>query len=322
MMSVLSILLAVVLDIVPFGDAFVRQLQKRDSVLVADQIKYGFALDNVETGTSLGLADFSQICNDTLVLVRNWQIDTVSTRKELKAGVVNIEASVVVAPFEEGQYSLPPIFVLRNVRGVIDTLEFEGAKLDVKTMPVDTATFQIKNLKPQIGYPVTVEEVMEYIKEYSLYVEIGLLVLFLAILIVYYAGRKSEGKSVVAREPAHIIALRDLDRWRSDKYWAPAQQKAFYSGITDALKNYIDARFGIDAPEMTTAELFDQLKACEALTPELFNETKDLFERADFVKFAKYVADDKENAEALPLAVRFVTSTYQSQIEEESKNVL
>ena len=30
--------------IVPAGDAFLEQLQKRDSVLIADQLRYGFRL--------------------------------------------------------------------------------------------------------------------------------------------------------------------------------------------------------------------------------------------------------------------------------------
>ena len=45
---------------------------------------------------------------------------------------------------------------------------------------------------------------------------------------------------------------------------------------------------------------------------------KELFERADFVKFAKFTASEEENASALPVAVRFVTSTYQTDVEEES----
>ena len=45
---------------------------------------------------------------------------------------------------------------------------------------------------------------------------------------------------------------------------------------------------------------------------------KDLFERADFVKFAKYIATPEDNATVLPQAVRFVTSTYQTQVEEEA----
>ena len=35
----------------------------------------------------------------------------------------------------------------------------------------------------------------------------------------------------------------------------------------------------------------------------------------DFVKFAKFTASDEDNAKALPVAVRFVTSTYQSDLE-------
>ena len=50
---------------------------------------------------------------------------------------------------------------------------------------------------------------------------------------------------------------------------------------------------------------------------DLYQEMKDLFERADFVKFAKYIATPEDNATVLPQAVRFVTSTYQTEIEEE-----
>ena len=41
---------------------------------------------------------------------------------------------------------------------------------------------------------------------------------------------------------------------------------------------------------------------------------KTLFERADFVKFAKFTATPEENATVLPQAIRFVTSTYQQEI--------
>ena len=317
MMHILTLALAVVLDVIPMGDAFLRQLQKRDSVLVADQLSYGFALQDVKPGTGLAMMDFEEVCNDKLVLVRGWQIDTVSTPKELKKGIVNIEASVVLAPFEEGEYHLPPVYVARHQNGQVDTLEFAASVLDVRTMPVDTATFQIHDLKEPLTYPVTLGEVLPWVGG-------GLALIALVVLAIIFLPRLLRRKESAPerQDPPHIVALRELDRWRSDKNWAPEKQKAFYSGITDALKTYIDARFGIDAPEMTTAELFDALKGCTSLTPELFESLRELFERADFVKFAKHVADDKENAEALPLAVRFVTSTYQTDIEEDSGNVL
>ena len=96
--------------------------------------------------------------------------------------------------------------------------------------------------------------------------------------------------------------------------WAPEKQKVFYSGITDALREYISERYGIGAMEMTTAEIFNDMKATDA-PAELQAELKELFERADFVKFAKFVASDEDNASALPLAVRFVTATYQMEVE-------
>jgi hypothetical protein len=50
---------------------------------------------------------------------------------------------------------------------------------------------------------------------------------------------------------------------------------------------------------------------------ELLADVKELFERADFVKFAKYVASEDDNASVLPLAVRFITETYQTDLDAE-----
>ena len=308
MRGLLFALLYIVLDIIPMGQAELKPLQQRDSALVADQFSYGVLLDREDAG--IGLTDFSKICNDTLVLVRDWQIDT------LKDG--RLKADIVVAPFEEGEYDMPDIYVLRrNASGSIDTLHFSGPSLSVMTMPVDTATFSIHPLKAQINYPVTFAEVLPYIA--GGLGGIAVIVLLCVFLPKLFRRKSKEEK---AQEPAHIEALRELKKYRSDKYWVPSHQKAFYSGITDILKNYIDRRFGIDAPEMTTIEHFEDLKGCEGVTPQMYESLKKLFERADYVKFAKYVADDEENAQALPLSVNFVTSTYQAQIEEEGKNVL
>ena len=72
---------------------------------------------------------------------------------------------------------------------------------------------------------------------------------------------------------------------------------------------------------MTTAEIFHDLKDSD-IPEDLYQEMQALFERADFVKFAKFTATDQENATVLPQAIRFVTTTYQTEIEEESNDVL
>ena len=70
---------------------------------------------------------------------------------------------------------------------------------------------------------------------------------------------------------------------------------------------------------MTTAEIMKDLKKTD-VAEDLQSGLKELFERADFVKFAKYTASDEDNAAALPLAVRFVTSTYQTEVEEDNED--
>ena len=126
--------------------------------------------------------------------------------------------------------------------------------------------------------------------------------------------RRRNDPAFERKEPAHIVALRKLDQYRGSKMWAPEKQKAFYSGVTDTLREYISSRYGISAMEMTTAEIFDDMKATD-VPDDIMREVKELFERADFVKFAKFVASDEDNAAALPVAVRFVTETYQAELE-------
>ena len=300
---------------IPVKGAFLQQLQERDSVLVADQLLYGFELNDVLEGTLLALPELPEKQDYRLMYLSPWKVDTVKITKQGKGQprLMNIKGSVVISSFEEGVYELPQIAVGRmTADGVLDTLVFDPMRLDVRTMPVDTATFVPHDIKGQIRYPVTVAEVLPWLGLFWL----SAMLVILAVCLIIMHRRKDDPASA-HKDPAHIVALRKLDQYRGNKMWAPEKQKVFYSGVTDALREYISERYGIGAMEMTTAEIFEEMKNTDA-PKELLQEAKELFDRADFVKFAKFVASDEDNASALPLAVRFVTSTYQTEVEEEA----
>ena len=199
---------------------------------------------------------------------------------------------------------------MREPGSEADTLVFDPQVLDVKTMPVDTTTFVPHDIKGQIRYPLTFKELVPWILG-------GLLLAALVAGAVWLIRRRRDAQAEAAsKDPAYIVALRSLERWRDEKYWAPEKQKQFYSGITDTLRAYMADRFGIDAQEMTTAEIFAALKGNPELTPELYGNAKELFETADFVKFAKHVASDEDNRKAIPEAVGFVMGTYKEVPEE------
>lgn len=296
--------------------SFLTQLQQRDSVLIADHLRYGFRLDGVQENTGLGLPDFEaegQSFAEGWELVRGWELDTVKVHKARKGepASYDIEASVVVATFDEGEYVLPSLAVARHLPdGARDTLIFDPQEIKVTTIPVDTATFQIHDIKPQVNYPVTFKEVAPYLGG-------GLLLAALIALLVWFLKKRS--KAIIEaqkKDPAHIVALRKLDKYRGDKLWIPEKQKGFYSGVTDTLREYLEGRYGVCAMEMTTKETMQALKSAD-IPEDLKNELQQLFETADYVKFAKYVADNEENARVVPFAVRFVTATYQAEIENE-----
>lgn len=51
-MNILASILVVFLEIVPQGDAFMRPMQKRDSIYVGDRLEYGFELNDVKRAPS------------------------------------------------------------------------------------------------------------------------------------------------------------------------------------------------------------------------------------------------------------------------------
>lgn len=298
--------------LIPVKGAFLQQLQERDSVLIADQLLYGFELDGVLEGTQLVLPELPQKQDYRLMYLSPWRMDTLKVTKQGKdqPRLMDLKGSVVISSFEEGLYELPQIVVGRmTADGVLDTLVFDPMRLEVRTMPVDTATFVPHDIKEQIRYPVTFEEIVPWIGAFW---ALALVVIVSVCLVIIH--KRKDDPEYVRKDPPHIVALRELDKYRGNKMWTPEKQKAFYSGVTDALREYMDARYGVPAMEMTTAEIFDDMKSKD-VPAELLADARELFERADFVKFAKYVASEEDNASVLPLAVRFVTETYQADVE-------
>lgn len=298
--------------VVHAGDAFLEPLQKRDSVLIADQLRYGFRLDNVKAGTAVGLPDLSQGIMDSIEIVSGWKLDTLKLRSR-KTGM-DLEGSFVITSFDEGHYRLPDIAVGRMLPdGTVDTLVFSGKELQVTTMPVDTTTYVPHDIKGQIRYPLTFGEVLPYILGIQIFA-----VLAIFCVALYMTRRKKTSGEAAAGEPPYMVALKKLDKFRGNKFWTPEKQKQFYSGITDILREYMAGRFGIGAMEMTTAEIFDGLKDKDIPQP-LMDEARNLFVMSDLVKFAKMTVSDEENVKAVPSAVRFVTSTWKSEEEAEAE---
>ena len=137
-------------------DGTLRSRLSRDSILIGDQIDWtidlhlapgeGVRIDTPVDNPVPGVEALSKLLVDTL---------------SAKKGAMDLRGRIVLTSFDSGSYVLPPLYVLlARADGTVDTLEYAGPTLAVNTIPVDTATFQLYDIKGQIRYPLTFKEVL------------------------------------------------------------------------------------------------------------------------------------------------------------------
>ena len=288
-----------------------KSVLSRDSILIGDQIEWRIPV-KISEGEDYYIERPDDPVAPGVETIKGFHIDTLSFRR----GRLEVEGRMTLTTFDSGSYFLPPVIVhIDRADGSVDTLFYDGPILDVHTIQIDTATFVPFDIKGQIRYPVTFSEIL-------LWGGIVLIAIVLVWLIVRFIKRAGEGRSFfgrpVVKDPPHIVALRSLEKIRSQKLWQNNRHKQFYTAVTDTLRKYISDRYHIAAMEQTSKEMFDDLKDKD-IDPKLMGHLRELFTTADFVKFAKHTPSIGENEEAIPTAVRFVNATFLQEIEKEKE---
>ncbi len=274
------------------------------NILLGDQIKLFLEIDhpkNVEI-------EFPQVpdsLNQGLieVLSRNpidtFELDNEDLQKQIQ--------SFTITSFDSGSYRISPMWFKINVDGVIDSVPTNGVTLNVYTMQIDT-TKGPTDIKMPYDAPLTLKEVTPYILGVIL---IGAIIF----LILYSIKRKKNNKPIFSRpqkpkEPAHIVAIRELDRIKAEKIWQQGKLKQYYSELTEALRIYIEDRFEIPAMEQTSDETIESFQTNRSLlSDKLFTELSQTLKLADLVKFAKYTPLPDDDSMSLTRAYNFVNET-------------
>lgn len=282
----------------------------KDSILVGEQIVWSTVFSLPED-RELVLVPYSAVVEAEQApvdVVHDFKLDTIA----VKNGIREIEARVLITSFDSGYYKLP-LMVALTPQG--DTIYLDSPFLDVTNLQIDTANFVMHPIKGQMRYPITFGEVLPWIL-------LALGVIVVAYLLYRYIKYRREnrdffGKPIV-KDPPHIVALRALDKLHSEKLWQNGKEKLFYTGITDTLREYIESRYGVSAMEKTSSEIMESLSD-QDIEKRVYSELDELFKTADLVKFAKYVPQIQENEDAIPVAVRFVNSTFMQELEDEKQ---
>ena len=286
-------------------------LLSRDTILIGDQIEWIIPLQ-LRDGEKFFIEDIPDPPAPNVEVIKGLEIDTLSRKK----GLLELQGKVILTSFDSGSCFLPPLIaMIERSSGKVDTLYMEGPTLEVTTIPIDTATYVIKDIKGQIRYPLKFKEVLPW-------AGLALLLAALVVALVRFVKLRRENRTFfgkpIVKDPPHIVALRSLDKIRRQKLWQNDKQKQFYTEVTDTLRQYVADRYGISALERPSAEMLADLRK-QDIEAKMFEEIESMFNTADLVKFAKFQASAEENEEVIPTAVKFVNTTYLAELDSESE---
>lgn len=224
-----------------------------------------------------------------LEMVKTSSIDTLK-----ETGKFRFEKAYYLTQFDEGKYTIPQQKInISNKDFYTDSLLIE-----VHTISVDTLKQPLYDIKPiaEVASPSSFR--------LWLWIVLGLVVLlFSATALYFFIFRKKKLSAEEERKklPPFERAIQDLKDLQNSKYLIESQHKAYYTRLTDIVKEYLEDEVHILAKESTTDELLAKVTALQQtgklhLSEETINNLKRVLQNADLVKFAKSKPSDN-NAE-------------------------
>lgn len=246
-------------------------------------------------------------------IVEQTKIDT-SIRDKVDQYLFQQTKTIIITSYDSGFWAIPPIkFIVNNDTNNI--VETEPLLIQVGGVKVDT-TQAIKDIKPPIEEPFSFKELIPYIGW-------GLLIIAIITGIVWIIYRYKKNKPIIVippkpKIPAHVIALEELEKLKTEKLWEQGNIKQYHSRLTDILRAYIEDRFKISALEQTSDEIISAMKYA-VIDDESKVKLKRILFLADLVKFAKEQPVAGENEQSMQLSYDFINGTKREEMVEEKK---
>ncbi|MHC9539962.1 MAG: hypothetical protein AB9903_10620 [Vulcanimicrobiota bacterium] len=210
-----------------------------------------------------------------------------------REGKKSIICQFEITPFTTGKKEIGPLTVRYSLSGKSPVPE-EGSSEEVKSnkvslevtsvLPKDGKNLDIKDIKPpmEVKYPLS-------------YFIIGALAILLAALLIYLLVRyllkrrqRMKEDRLSAPKTPEELAMEKLKNLRESTLLSQGKVKEFYSILSDVLREYLENRHSINAPDKTTTELYRELRESNGLAP-LSAEIKSLMAQSDMVKFARAI---------------------------------
>ena len=269
--------------------------------LHAQEVKVATSTKNIKIGEQIEYKISVQAPADAAVVFPEGQtfgalemVKTNPTDTLKESGKFRLEKAYYLTQFDEGKYTIPQ----QKIQISHKDFYTDSLLVEVHNVAVDTLKQPLYDAKP------IVEVTSPSSSHLWLWIVLGIVALLLtAAALYFFVFRKKKLSAEEERKklPPFERAIQDLKDLQNSKYLIESQHKAYYTRLTDIVKEYLEDEVHILAKESTTDELLAKINNLQKtgklyLSTETINNLKRVLQNADLVKFAKSKPSDN-NAE-------------------------
>jgi len=210
----------------------------------------------------------------------------------------------ILAGFELGKQTIPEYRIRYRAAGAADgqwtSLATKPVEITVTSVIADEKKAALQPLRPKLWiWP-----------KWSGWLLIAALATAAAAVLWLKRRRQIQQVALVpAAEPAYVIALRELESLAQAHLPEQGLIEEFFERLSGCVRRYLENRFQLRAPWMSTEEFMEAAKASPSLNGQQKNSLKAFLVLSDLVKFARYGSSPKEADEAFSAARNFVEQT-------------
>lgn len=236
------------------------------------------------------------------------EIASVSEPKisDLGNGRKEILQDVIIQSFDSGMYTLPPVYYMAGG----ETIASNRPVLKVIPVPVDSMV-TVHDYADVADLPRHFFDIFpDWVTDYGVWILLVLIVIGGGLFVYFKWIRKGKLPILPQKKPVppYQLAMERLQTLHAEHLCERGEEKEFYTRLTDILRSYLDARFGINAMEMTSTQIRRSLRENnDTKTSEQYMSR--ILEIADFVKFAKIRPLPEDNISSYNDALQFVEDT-------------
>jgi hypothetical protein len=228
--------------------------------------------------------------------------ETGTTPPRTERGQVIMARWYRLVSFEPGELRIPaPVVSYRAPDGT--RREARGAPLTVTVasrLPEEWTAQDFRAIKP----PIAVRRLGWWLWAAGLLSAVGA-----AGLIWRTRRRRLQPMPAVPAPPPHEQALAELEALRREDLAVRQRYEAYYVRLSGIVRRYVEGRFGLRAPEMTTEEFLQGCSTSAEFPASHRHLMREFLEHCDLVKFARYAPSDEEAERAFASARRFLEET-------------